>query len=251
MPHHPYDMDPTPTELKKGIEKARATYVGLPETVCDHRALCCQAGCPNLYYSEYLSLREGFIEKMTTDQRLELTAECVKRYLMNQRVEKLKPCVFLGEKNMCTVYDCRPLKCRTYGLIPDALYKWVVKSVAHEMQVPEFTVPLCWQCDRVKVKPEFAEKFPNGCVPEDMLRDLEKRLRDVDLKLGLPKDVQDAGHGFLTFHDWHVMFELGESWMVKLTKLRIKLSDEEKEQFVSSLKDALRGNTASEQEKRA
>jgi len=61
----------------------------------------------------------------------------------------------------------------------------------------------------------------------------------MDIRLGLPKTLQDKGFGFLAYHDWHLMFELGESWMEGLTKLRLKLPEDKKEQFLDALKKAL------------
>lgn len=234
---HPYGIKLTPKKEMAAVREARKAYEGLPETTCCQRAECCNAGCPNMYYSEFLSIRQGAVDKMSKKDRVGLTVECVRRYLQNQAVPK--PCVFLGKDKSCGVYEFRHLKCRLYGLIPDPLYKWIVKSVAIDMNKQESDLPLCTQCDRVKIKPEFRDKFPDGVVPESMIKALESSFRKIDADLGMPAKVQEDGFGFLTYHDWHLMYEMGQSWMAKMTQIRIGCTDEKKELFVNSLKEVL------------
>lgn len=240
---HPYGMRPSDEKVSLAIVMTRRAYDSLPETTCKQRALCCNAGCPNMHYAEFMSIREGAVQKMAPDQRLNLTIECIKRYLKKQKDDEgkpiQKPCVFLTD-NKCSIYSVRHLKCRLYGLIPESMYKENVDLVAEEMGVPKEDIPLCSQCPFVKVTPEFENKFPNNKLPKQMIRDLEKTLRDVDrVVIGMPPGIQQDGFGYLTYHDWHLLFELGEEWLAKLTPLREKLSDEEKEQFVQHLKTAL------------
>lgn len=231
---HPFGMNPTEKVLDMAVVGAREVYEGCPETTCCQRAICCHAGCPNMYYSEFLSIRRGAVDRMTSEQRVNLTVECVRRYLQDQR--KAKPCVFLGKDNLCQIYEHRHLKCRLYGLIPPNLYEWITAEVAKELNTPKSEIPLCSQCDKVEVKPEYKDKFPNNKVPESSIKKMEKRMRELDRTLGMSQEVQDEGFGFLTYHDWHLLFELGEEWMETLTKLRTKFTDEQKEQFVQSLK---------------
>ena len=240
MASHVFGMNPSKSQVVTALEETKKIYDPLPETTCDHRALCCKAGCPNMYYAEYLSIRNEFIDKMTKDQKLDLIIECVKRYLQPQEVQNPKPCVFLGEKNMCGVYSARPLKCRLYGLIPKSVYESNVANVAKDMNIQKEKIPLCMQCDRVKIKEEYRDRFPDGVIPSQMLKDMETALRKNDVELGMPVDLQVNGFAFLTFHDWHIMFDVGESWMANLTQLRLKLKEEEKEHFVNSLKEALK-----------
>jgi Fe-S-cluster containining protein len=192
-----------------------------------------------MYYSEFLSIYHGTVAKLPTWARLDLAVECVKRYLQRQDVTKPKPCVFLGGDNMCRTYEFRPLKCRLYGLIPDSLYEWVVSKVSSESGVPKADIPLCVQCPFVKIKPEYAGAFSSGKIPEEMIREIERKLRANDASLGIGEELQANEFSFLTYHDWHIMFELGEGWMALLTPLRLNLEEEKKEQFVASLKEAL------------
>lgn len=234
---YPYGMNPDDKVVEKVVKDVANVYDGCPETTCCHKAECCRAQCPNMYFSEFIAIRKEEVDKWSREDRLNLTIECVRRYLQSDN--KQKPCVFLKKDNMCAIYGHRHLKCRLYGLIPDDMYERNVNQVASEMATPKELVPLCNQCQFVKVKPEYQNKFPDNKVPEKDIRRMEQKFRDFDIKLGLPKKVQDDGFGFLTYHDWHLMFELGTEWMGKLTVLRLKLGDMEKEQFLMALKNAL------------
>ena len=236
--NHVYGIKASRQQVKDAIYAARKAYSELPETTCSHKTCCCRAGCPNMYYAEFLSIYRGAVEKLSKAQRLDLIIECVRQYLAPQQVDKPKPCVFLSG-NDCAVYEFRPLKCRLYGLIPSSLYEWIVDSVAKDMKTPKEQLPLCTQCDQVKVKDKFKAKFPDGVVPEDKIKKLEIRLRLNDSDLGMPEHLQHDGYGFLTYHDWHIMFDLGEKWMTSLSTLRTKAGEEEKEHFIQALRDAL------------
>jgi len=144
---------------------------------------------------------------------------------------------------MFRIYDWRQLKCRTYGLIPKTLYDWIVESVAKESGVKKDALPMCKQCDQVKIIPECIKgregDFPDGKMTERMIRKMEMDIRDIDISLGMSPSLQAKGYGFLTYHDWHLLFELGEEFMEKLTLVRKNPNDEGKEQFLKSLADSL------------
>lgn len=239
-------MDPFGTKLseqakKEAISRVRNLVEELPETTCNHRALCCNAGCPNMTYSEYLSIREMYIDPMGKEERLELLLECVRRYITPQDPVNPKPCPHLNSENKCSVYLARPFRCRTYGLVPSKLYNQMVKDVAKETGIPKKDLPLCSQCPYVKVKPEHADRFPGGRIPQHLFKELEATLHESDLRLGIPKKILEEGFSYLTYHDWHVMSELGEGWMETLTGVRMEESEEGKELFLAALKDAVAG----------
>jgi len=242
---HPFGMNPSEADIASAVLEVAKVYEGCPETTCCSKAECCNAGCPNMYYGEFMAMRRGAVDSMTKAQRLNLTIECVKRYLQDQR--KKKPCVFLKEDKLCGIYEYRHLKCRLYGLIPPTLYDWVANSVAMEMGVERKDVPLCNQCQDVKIKPEFREKFPNNIILEESIRKMEKRMREIDRTfLGMKQETQNEGMGFLTYHDWHLLYEFGPEWMEKLTQLRLNLTDDKKEQFVNALKSTLEAKAKAE-----
>lgn len=238
MSGHPFGMTPYPSQVLTATASTQEVYAPLPETTCDHRAQCCNAGCPNMYYAEFLGIYHGFVEQMPQDQWIELTLQCLRMYLQPQKVDKPKPCPLLKDSK-CSVYFARPLRCRLYGLYPSALYKQMVEGVAKDMGVPEESVPLCKQCDRVKIKPMYAKDFPLGKVPTRMIDAMVHALRDIDLKLGVPKNIQQSGFGYLTYHDWHIMYVLGEGFMEHLSVARTTWTDEKKELLIQDMKKSL------------
>ena len=233
---HPYGMNPTEQCIEEVVKTVQKIHKECPETTCKSRAECCKFQSPNMYYNEFLNLRRNYVEKMSKEERLELTIACIRLYLYDESVSK--PCVFLKD-HMCSAYEFRQIKCRLYGLLPEPLYKRIVNEVSKEQREKKENLPLCQQCPHVKIKPEFAKKYPNNMIPETKIRALEKRMRLLDKKLGMPKEIQEKGFGFLTYHDWHLMFELGESWMESWTKLRQKMTSEQKERMIELLKKEL------------
>lgn len=253
---HPFGINPSDEDVVRVAREALASYSSLPETTCSHRACCCKAGCPNMYYSEYLSIRCNFIDDMGQDERLGLLLGCIRYYLFDQyekdengqKVPFPKPCLHLSDDNKCKVYGARPLKCRTYGLVPPSMHRRIVAQVASENKMDPADVPLCIQCPFVKVKDEYKTDFPDGYVGEDLIAEAEMALSQADRSLGISRKIQDEGFGFLTFHDWHIMSELGEGWMADLTPLRQKLTKDEKEKFVEDLKTAFKKSAEGQDE---
>lgn len=233
----PFNINPTEEQIEKAISKVAEIYSELPETTCLSHTACCRSENPNLYLCEAIFLRRQTVDKWDKKDRAALTLECVRRYLYDQHdKDGTRSCVFLKD-NKCGIYQARQLKCRLYGLIPDSLYNRNADEVAKESGIPRAEYALCNQCPDVKVKPEFAKRFPDGKVPEKTIRKMEKRMVWIDRGLGATKATEK--YFFLTYHDYHLLFEFGEAWMVNLTKLRKNLKKNEKEQFLDSLKSAL------------
>ena len=244
-----------PKVTDKGVDLAinavKKARINLPETTCRSCATCCSAGFPNCAFSEFLQIYRDNVLKMSREERLNLTLECVKRYITSQSPDApKKPCAFLSkETNLCSVYESRPTKCRTYGIIPHNLYKRIVNQVSIDTGVPERYIPLCVQCPYVQIKPEFANKFPNGTIPEEMIREIETELKAIDnTLLGVTTEAQEQGFGFLAYHDWHLIFEMGVTWLEKLTPIRLKFSQEEKDKFIVSLKNVLQSQLLDKKE---
>jgi len=242
VPFFPFGLKPKDAAISSAIKEARACYDGLPETTCSSRGICCRAGCPNMNLAEFLSMREGCVDRMTKEERQDLTLACLRSYLRKQEPMKPKPCPLLGQDMKCKAYAVRPLRCRTYGLIPKETYEKMVYAVAEQEKISPAWLPLCVQCPLVKVKEEWKEKFPDGRVPEGMIVEREARLKGNDLKLGVPEEKQKKGFSYLAYHDWHVMSELGEDWMSTLSEIRLRGSDTTKEEIVKALKKALAGS---------
>ena len=45
-----------------------------------------------------------------------------KHYILRLRRDKKETCLFLGKNNLCTIYDSRPRKCRTYPFVKNSLF---------------------------------------------------------------------------------------------------------------------------------
>jgi Fe-S-cluster containining protein len=223
----------------KAIEKIQSLVSAIPETTCSHRGICCRAGCPNMTLGEYVWISRDYVEKLSKDQRLDLIMRCVKQYITPQDPTKWRPCPLLSEDMKCQVYTARPFRCRTYGLIPEKMYRDMAERVEKETKVPSTFTPLCIQCKLVKIKPELADKFPGGKISEEMIVDIETRLKANDRELGIEDKVQDAGFSYLTFHDWHLLLTLGDQVMESLTKVRLQKSNAAKEHFLVLLKQQI------------
>jgi Fe-S-cluster containining protein len=235
-----FDCDPN-----EAIEKVESLVSAVPETTCGHRGICCRAGCPNMTFGEYIWISRDYVEKLSKDERLELLMRCVKNYIEPQDPTKWRPCPLLTNDMMCKVYHARPFRCRTYGLIPEKLYRNMVERVEKDTGIPSTFTPLCIQCKLVKLKPEFADRYPDGKIPEQMIKDIESQLKENDRKLGVEQKVQDAGFSYLTFHDWHLLMTLGDQVMESMTTVRLQKDKVAKEHFLVLLKqqiaDSLKG----------
>jgi len=229
-------------DVKKGIERVKKLVSGLPETTCSSRGICCRAGCPNMTVGEYLRIHHEHVEKLTKEERIELIVKCVKLYIEPQDPTGWRPCPLLSEDMKCEAYLARPFRCRTYGLIPNDLYRNMVERVEKETKVAATNMPLCIQCQLVKVKPEFEEQFPGGVIPENMIKKIESQLRENDRELGIEEDTQEEGFSYLTFHDWHLLFSVGEKIMSYLTQLRLSKDKSSKERFIVLLKEQIAGS---------
>jgi Fe-S-cluster containining protein len=237
----PFGLNISDKKKVKAMKKVRKQLAALPNTTCSGRAECCNAGCPNMTYAEYLCLRTGFIDTMSKDERLELLMKCIKRYITKQDPVAPRPCLLLTEHGTCSVYAERPYRCRTYGLIPSGMYRRMVGQVAKDAGVARRRMPLCEQCPFVKIAPEQAEEFPGGKIPRGLIERIEVALHENDLRLGIPEEIQKKGLAYLTFHDWHLMIEIGEGWMGNLSEVRLIDDELKKEQFLGALKNAVAG----------
>lgn len=238
----PFGINPKPADVIAAIQGTRKIREDSPRTSCRHRGCCCRAGCPNMYYSEYLGLREGYLDRMPEPWRAEFLVQCVRYYLTRQFVDgkvSEKPCLLLSPDNRCLAYADRPLKCRTYGLVPSAMHRLVVNSVSKDTGIEKKDLPLCVQCPFVRVADEDRAAYPDDVVPEEQIARMEKEIRAKDQSLGISKRFQDLGLSFLTLHDWHVMCEMGEEWMAKLTPIRAEKGPEWKSKFIDDLRQAV------------
>jgi hypothetical protein len=196
---HPYGMKPTDSEIVDAIKKVNNVYTKLEDPSEELRDL--GVAGPEMYYAEFLSVRVHYVDKLSRQERADLTIDCVKRYLEIESAPRLD----LFDKGKA--FEWRPLE------------------------------------SRLKITSDFKS-----------LIGLTAKLRIVDRDLGMPKDLQDGvirrgqkvkktrSVGLLVYHDWHLMAEMGVPWVKNLSVLKNKLQDSQKEQFASSLKDALQAS---------
>ena len=82
-----------------------------------------------------------------------------------------------------------------------------------------------------------------------MIKEIETELKSIDnVLLGISSEAQEKGFGFLVYHDWHLIFEMGTVWLEKLTPIRLRFSQKEKDDFVVSLKNVLRSSILDKKE---
>jgi hypothetical protein len=204
-----------------------------------------------MYYIEYLGIREGFIDKQTIEWRAIFLIDCVRYYILGQfegdqdndgRKILQKPCLLLDKNNKCMSYADRPLKCRTYGLVPADMHRRIVSSVSEDSKIPKKNLPLCIQCPFVKIIKDDAHMYPDDVISSEEIAMMEKSIRTQDQVIGISKGFQDIGLAFLTLHDWHIMSEMGEEWMTKLTPIRANKVQEWKNKFLDDLSQAVFSN---------
>lgn len=204
-----------------------------------------------MYCTEYMALRKAYVDDLDKGSKQDLILKCVWYYILGQFDTKdgkphsiEKPCPLLGDSGDCSAYDARPLKCRTYGLIPPEMHQRIVDQVSKESGVPKDLIPLSVQCPYVKISEEDKDRFPNGTIPEEVIAEIEAQIKKNDNSIGISKGIQKMEMGFLAFHDWHMMCELGEDWMSKITPVRQHVSLEWKKNFMTDLRSAMSGSSS-------
>lgn len=107
------------------------------DSPCNHcPAKCCKNYSVSLTHSDLFRLKEllgsnfsqylefdlalGHDENLAPHFLLNLDGS-EKFYILRLKRDKKETCLFLGKNNLCTIYDSRPRKCRTYPFIKDNL----------------------------------------------------------------------------------------------------------------------------------
>jgi Fe-S-cluster containining protein len=109
------------------VEEAIADYLTkFPETA---KKITCKAGCSSccknvinkITIDEAALLKEycEFNEIPIDMERLKVQADCKTQKQWNKLQPKDKKCVFLGDDDLCQVYEVRPISCRKVLLISD------------------------------------------------------------------------------------------------------------------------------------
>lgn len=103
----------------KRRQQLEELYAQVPASACANSGECCQltdeqaadgrfAVMFPLYRVEYENIRRHIEARFPPERH---------RALLSFREERPRVCPFLGDDNRCTIYEVRPLVCRTYGLL--------------------------------------------------------------------------------------------------------------------------------------
>ena len=203
-------------------------YDTIPQTECKKRNFCCQAGCPPLYFIEFINILDYIKKNISIDSLSTIVCQCIDNYFSE---EIIKPCPLFNDG--CFIYDVRPINCRFYGQIPDEEYKKRQQRVsdeftmsANEMRVAlnlknVEEVPLYHQCPNVKPIADTGEKVISQNYNKTFLV-LEELEVDFlkDMKLEIPFT------SYKNFHEHYLWFTIGEDMLEKWTTLKLHFRED-------------------------
>ena len=176
--------------IKEIKERLNRLYSQVPETRCAGSGECCwltsqeykndYATMFPLYKVEYLNI-VGFLEKYWSKDRL--------AGIFGFREERPLRCPFLGQKNGCSIYEVRPLICRTYGVMNSRSIKRqvdrLVKEVSYE-DLRSFAIRESGMtCPRVAVlQPKKINSHAKNIIDGFYESELESLSSQVDVASG-------------------------------------------------------------------
>ena len=103
------------TDLNSLLQSIYHDKVDL-NTTCNHEVCCCKVACPSMNQSEYLNIITDLWPKLSKDNKINLIVKSIE-YFFKTDYEKfakeifIKPCMLLDNKDLCGIYDRRPLSC--------------------------------------------------------------------------------------------------------------------------------------------
>lgn len=95
--------------------KLEEIYNKLPNTSCAGCATCCSWGSPPAFFIEYLNMYRYVRDNMKNNWHEILKKSTEYFYL--ELVDSNQKCPFLNAEHKCSIYEVRPLSCRSYGLL--------------------------------------------------------------------------------------------------------------------------------------
>lgn len=102
---HPYGMSPSDRDIVEAVKDTKSAYSHLGEAQNQDLPDLGKCG-PAMYYCEFMAVRNNYIDKLSRVERLDLTIECIQRYL---ELDSAPACT-LFEKGKG--YEWRPIECR-------------------------------------------------------------------------------------------------------------------------------------------
>jgi Fe-S-cluster containining protein len=232
------------TDLKSVLQSIYHDTVSL-ETKCNHTCECCKVAMPQINYSEFVQIATTIWKTKSHDEILDIICTSLE-YFFRYEYEKwgkdalVKPCMFLGENDRCTIYEDRPLNCRLYGLWPEEVYNERVDKFVKAYEkygLTKETIPLGKQCPLVERTNTDKE------LTKEVIEELFSKLDDLDKTTGDFSSAQiRQKENYRTFHDWLLLKILGEEWLSQLTTFILAANRETMEDQIVALKEVVRDN---------
>ena len=196
-------------------------------TVCCRQCVCCNVACPQMNYSEFLSILDKIYKTVPHSKKVEILKNCVRYYLSNSMV---KPCPLLVGKE-CIAYEERPMSCRVYGLWPKEAYERRVERFAKVSGLEKDKIPLNTQCPNVR------RANTDEPLTKEEIDDLFMQLDILDGIIGdFKPEAIEKKHNYRTFHDWFMVKVFGEQRLSDLSNYFLAVEEEKDlEDFVDQM----------------
>ena len=195
-------------------------------TTCPGHCVCCNVACPQMNYSEFLSIATYIYNDLPEEERIVILQKSIKYFFS---MSLIKPCPLLvGTK--CSVYDIRPLSCRIYGLWPEDMYNERVEGFCESTGLSKEEVPLNTQCKYVK---RMDNSKP---LTKKIIEGVYDKINLLDKEIGDFNDEQiKKRYNQRTWHDWFMVKIFGEDTLSSLTGFLLAAEANEVEDFTKEL----------------
>ena len=226
--------------LDKVYNSVDLATTGCEITVC--RCACCRVAMPQMNYCEFVQMVTNLWNSSENNRKTEIICKSIEYFFKNE-YEKwgmdhlIKPCQFVDKVGRCTVYNDRPLSCRTFGLWPEEEYENRVSKFEEaykEYGLTRDDLPLSKQCKMIRRADGSTE------LTMDELNKLFGSLDKIDKTVGGFTDLQIKNkENYRTFHDWLLLKIFGEEWLTQLTTFMMSATREQMEDLLVSLHDVV------------
>ena len=217
------------------------------KTTCCRQCTCCRVACPQMKYSEALTIVDHIWKNYDDVARKKILTKSVKYFFSKSLI---KPCLFLNG-NECEIYEIRPLNCRLYGLWSKKSWDERVVKMASYLKLPIEKIPLNTQCKFVRPKSGLK-------LEEKQIADLFESLDSIDkaiLSSGSGQYVSQKANeminknwNYRTIHDWILFFFWGEEKLYQMTEVAMIATDDQLEDILSSFVDMVNSKDFSTKE---
>ena len=199
----------------------------MPDTECKQRNLCCKAGCPPMYFSEFVYITDYIKKNIDKDTLGDVAVNCMKHYFSE---EILKPCPLFNDG--CLVYENRPINCRLYGQVPKEEYERRQNRTSDEftMSAEEMReslglgtvedIPLYEQCPHVK-----PIEGTGDVITMESFDNIFNKLEEIEVTFLSDIEIDINFTSYKTFHDHYLWFTIGEDMLIQWTNLKSSTKD--------------------------